>query len=414
MQKVIVIGGGPAGMMAAATAAEHGAQVILLEKKEQVGKKLQITGKGRCNITSTEEDIFMIGYARNGRFLHSAIHEFSNFEVIDFFNSRGLKTKIERGKRVFPASDNADDVVKILYDNMKKTGVQIYPNISVEKIIPGENNLIMVEAGRDEFTCNAVIIATGGLSYPGTGSTGDGYRWAKDLGHTIVETHPGLIPLLAQENFIKDLQGLSLKNVQATAYDVKGKKLADDFGEMLFTHYGVSGPIILTISRKLVDYWGIHEGNVILSIDFKPSLDEEKLENRIQRDFEKYSRKLFRNALDDLLPQKLIPVIVKLSSISEDKPVHQITREERKRLLRLLKNFTLTITGTRSIKEAIVTVGGVDVKEVEPKTMQSKIIKGVFFAGEVLDIDGFSGGYNLQAAFSTGYVAGKYAAKINA
>ncbi len=412
MKKIIVIGGGPAGMMAAATAAEQGAEVILLEKKEQVGKKLKITGKGRCNITSAEEENFIGGYAKNGRFLYSALNEFSNGDVIRFFNSRGLKTRIERGKRVFPETDNADDVVKILYDNMKRAGVKVYPHIAVQKIKVMENKLIKVEAEKDEFLGDAVIVATGGMSYPGTGSTGDGYKWAKELGHTIIEPRPGLVPLVVQESFIKDLQGLSLKNVQVTAFQADGKKIAGDFGEMLFTHFGVSGPIILSLSRKIGDYLSANKGNATLIIDFKPGLDEEKLENRLQRDFEKYSRKQFKNALDDLLPQKLIPVITALSGIEREKLVHQITREERKRLLGLLKRFSLTITATRTIKEAIVTTGGVNVKEVDPKTMQSKLVRGVFWAGEVLDIDGYTGGYNLQAAFSTGFVAGKYAGKI--
>lgn len=413
MKKVIVVGGGPAGMIAAATAAENGADVILLEKKEQVGRKLKITGKGRCNITSAEEDNFIAGYAKNGRFLYSALNEFSNFDVIRFFNSRGLKTRVERGKRVFPETDNADDVVKILYDNMKKAGVKVYTNIPVQKVNP-VNTGFSVFSDKDEFFADAVIIATGGMSYPGTGSTGDGYKWAESLGHTIVELRPGLVPLVAEEQWVRELQGLSLRNVKATAYQADGKKIADDFGEMLFTHFGVSGPIILSLSRKIGDYLAKKQDFVNLQIDYKPALSEEQLEKRIQRDFEKYSRKMFKNALNDLLPQKLIPVMVALSEINPDKPVNQITKEERKKLLSLLKRFPLTIIGTRSIKEAIITTGGVNVKEVDPKTMQSKLIKGLFFAGEILDIDGYTGGYNLQVAFSTGYVAGKYAAKINA
>lgn len=414
MKKVIVIGGGPAGMMAAATAAENGAEVTLLEKKEQVGKKLKITGKGRCNITSAEEENFIAGYAQNGRFLYSALNEFSNFDLIRFFNRRGLKTKVERGKRVFPESDNAEDVVKILFENMKRAGVKICTNVAVQRIKPLDNKTFAVIADGDEFLADAVIIATGGMSYPGTGSTGDGYKWAEELGHTIVELRPGLVPLVAQEGWVKELQGLSLKNVKAVAYQADGKKIAEDFGEMLFTHFGVSGPIILTLSRKIADYLSKKQGHVNLEIDFKPALNEEQLEKRILRDFEKYSRKIFKNALDDLLPQKLIPVVVTLSEINPDKPVHQITKEERRNILSLLKRFSVTITGTRSIKEAIVTAGGVNVKEIDPKTMQSKLVKGLFFAGEILDIDGYTGGFNLQAAFSTGFVAGKYAAKINA
>ncbi|HZK43702.1 MAG TPA: NAD(P)/FAD-dependent oxidoreductase [Syntrophomonadaceae bacterium] len=412
MQKIIVVGGGPAGMIAAITAAEHGAEVILLEKKEQVGKKLKITGKGRCNITSADVNNFIAGYAKNGHFLYSALNEFSNFDLIEFFNKRGLMTKVERGKRVFPVTDNADDVVKVLYETMKRLGVAVYPHVAIDKMGVVDKKLVSVSAGNDNFPCDAVIVATGGMSYPGTGSTGDGYKWAKSAGHTLIEPRPALVPLVVQEGWIKELQGLSLKNVQVNVFQDDGKKIGDDFGEMLFTHYGVSGPIILSLSRKIGDYLATRAGNAQLIIDYKPGLTVEQLENRLQRDFEKYSRKQFKNALDDLLPQKLIPVIIKLSGIDAEKPVHQITREERKEVLDLLKKFTLTITATRSFKEAVVTAGGVEVKEIDPKTMQSKLVEGLFFAGEILDIDGYTGGYNLQAAFSTGYVAGKYASKL--
>lgn len=413
MKNVIVIGGGPAGMMAAATAAENGANVILLEKKEAVGKKLKITGKGRCNITSAKEANFISGYIDNGRFLFSALNEFSNNDVINFFNSRGLATRVERGERVFPVTDNADDVVKILYDNMKKARVNILTNMEVKKIGATNNKVETVLTDKDEFLCDAVIIATGGISYPGTGSTGDGYKWAKEFGHTIINLRPGLVPLVAEEDYVKDLQGLSLKNVKATFYQADGKKLAEDFGEMLFTHYGVSGPIILSLSSKVGDYLAIEKGYAKLHIDFKPALSEEKLENRLQRDFAKYARKQFKNSLDDLLPKKLIPVITKLSGIDEEKLVNQITKEERKSLLKLLKEFPLTIISTRSVKEAIVTAGGVNVKEINPKTMESKVIKNLYFAGEILDVAGYTGGFNLQAAFSTGFVAGKYASEIS-
>ncbi|HZJ84568.1 MAG TPA: NAD(P)/FAD-dependent oxidoreductase [Syntrophomonadaceae bacterium] len=412
MKKVIVIGAGPAGMMAAATAAENGAQVILLEKKAQVGKKLEITGKGRCNITSALENNFTGAYPRNGKFLFSALNEFSNFELINFFNSRGLMTKVERGKRVFPVTDNAKDVVKVLYENLVQAGVTLHTNAAVQKILVKSNKITGLATDEMEYSCDAVIVATGGMSYPGTGSTGDGYIWAKDLGHTIVELRPSLVPLVTQEKWVRDLKGLSLKNVQVTLFQVDGKKMGEEFGEMLFTHFGVSGPIILSLSSNVSDYFAQYKKEAKLFIDLKPALDEDMLENRLQRDFAKFSRKQFKNSLDQLLPKKLIPLMISLSEIDGDKQVHQITRAERKRLLGLLKQFPLTITGTRPIKEAVVTAGGVDVKEVDPKTMESKIISSLFFAGEVLDVDGYTGGFNLQAAFSTGFVAGKYASGL--
>ncbi len=412
MKKVIVIGAGPAGMMAAATAAENGAQVILLEKKAQVGKKLEITGKGRCNITSALENNFTGAYPRNGKFLFSALNEFSNFELINFFNSRGLMTKVERGKRVFPVTDNAKDVVKVLYENLVQAGVTLHTNAAVQKILVKSNKITGLATDEMEYSCDAVIVATGGMSYPGTGSTGDGYIWAKDLGHTIVELRPSLVPLVTQEKWVRDLKGLSLKNVQVTLFQVDGKKMGEEFGEMLFTHFGVSGPIILSLSSNVSDYFAQYKKEAKLFIDLKPALDEDMLENRLQRDFAKFSRKQFKNSLDQLLPKKLIPLMISLSGIDGEKQVHQITRAERKRLLGLLKQFPLTITGTRPIKEAVVTAGGVDVKEVDPKTMESKIISSLFFAGEVLDVDGYTGGFNLQAAFSTGFVAGKYASGL--
>ncbi len=374
MKNVIVIGGGPAGMLAAATAANYGARVILLEKQERVGRKLKITGKGRCNITSAREQDFIEGYMDNGAFLYGALSEFSNWDVIDFFNSRGLATRVERGLRVFPISDNAEDVVEVLHSYMLKAGVRVLTNLEVRDIRVTDNKVTSVLTDKDEFLCEAVIVATGGLSYPATGSTGDGYRWARHLGHSIVDLRPGLVPLVVREDFVRDLQGLSLKNVKATFVTTRGKGIAEDFGEMLFTHYGVSGPIILSMSSKVGEYLASNDSEVKLLIDLKPALSEEKLDSRLKRDFESLARRQFKNALEGLLPRKLIPVFISLSGIDEDKSVSEITREERKCLLNLFKFFPLTITGTRSIKEAIVTAGGINVKEVNPKTMESKLI----------------------------------------
>lgn len=410
MKRIIVIGAGPAGLMAAGKAAEAGAMVSVLEKKEKVGSKLGITGKGRCNITAdVDRDSLIKGIPGNGRFLYSALHAFSNDDLIKFFNNRGLKTKVERGNRVFPESDNAQDVVDLLYEYARQAGVNIQTSETVRGIKADHGQIGGVETSRGFIAADAVIIATGGMSYPGTGSTGDGYRWAQNLGHTIVEPRPGLVPLVVAESWIKELQGLSLKNVAATAYTAEGKKINSDFGELLFTHFGLSGPIILSMSRDIGEYMHCKRQVVKMELDLKPALSEEKLDERLLRDLDKYSRKLFKNALNDLLPQKLIPVFIDLTRIDPDKPCHQINRTERLAMIKLLKSFTLTVNATRPIAEAIVTAGGVSVKEVNPQTMESKLVPGLFFAGEVLDVDGYTGGYNLQAAFSTGYVAGKNA-----
>ena len=410
MKEIVVIGGGAAGLMAAGMAAQQGARVKLLEKKDRVGSKLRITGKGRCNITAdVDMDTLIKGIPGNGRFLYSPFHEFSNNDLIKFFNKHGLKTKVERGNRVFPESDKAQDVVDLLVDYARKSGVEIQTSITVLGIRINDGQITGVETRSGNMRADAVIIATGGMSYPGTGSTGDGYSWARAIGHNIVELRPGLVPLVVEESWIKDLQGLSLKNVTAAAYTAEGKKINGDFGELLFTHFGLSGPIILSMSRDIGDYMYRRKQAVKIKLDLKPALNEEKLDERLLRDFDKYSRKQFKNALNDLLPQKLISVFINLSGVDPDKPCHQISRTERLEIVRLLKNFTLTIIGTRPITEAIVTAGGVNIKEVNPKTMESKLVKGLYFAGEVLDVDGYTGGYNLQAAFSTGYVAGKYA-----
>lgn len=404
-KKIVVIGAGPAGIMAAGKAAENGNQVILVEKNNRIGRKILISGKGRCNITNnTDIEGLIENTPGNGCFLYSAFYTFSNTDLIDFFNKYGLKTKVERGGRVFPVSDNAKDVVDTLNAFLKKKRVDLWLNSPVEKILTEDKKVtgIMLKSGKI-ISCDMVVLATGGASYPGTGSTGDGYKMAKELGHTIVPLKPSLVPLITKEEWVKDLQGLSLKNVSITLVDNKGKKIYSDFGEMLFTHFGVSGPIILSASRHILyyDYKGVK-----LIIDLKPALAEEKLDERIQRDFLKFSRKQFKNSLDELLPQKLIPVIVRLSKIDSAKTVNQITKEERRFLVKLLKNLTLTINGARPIEEAIVTSGGVSVDEINPSTMESKLIKGLFFAGEVIDLDAYTGGFNLTIAFSTGYLAG--------
>jgi hypothetical protein len=351
------------------------------------------------------------GIPGNGRFLYSALHEFSNVDLIRFFNERGLETKVERGNRVFPVSDRAQDVVDVLHDFAAQAGAEILTSVTVRDVVADNGRISGVDSRRGLMKADAVIIATGGLSYPGTGSTGDGYRLAQACGHTLVEPRPGLVPLVAEESWVKELQGLSLKNVAATAFTATGKKINDDFGELLFTHFGLSGPIILSMSRDIGEYIYRQQQKVILKIDLKPALSAEKLDERLLRDLDKYSRKLFKNSLHDLLPQKMIPVFIALSGIDADKPCHQISRAERHDLVNLCKHFTVTVTGTRPIAEAIVTAGGVSIKEVNPKTMESKLVKGLYFAGEVLDIDGYTGGYNLQTAFSTGYVAGRSAAR---
>lgn len=412
MKKVIVIGAGPAGMMAAGMAAAAGARVTLTEKKPRVGSKLRITGKGRCNITAAvDQDSLIKGIPGNGKFLYSALHEFSNIDLIRFFNERGLETKVERGNRVFPSSDQAQDVVDVLYNFVEQAGAEIKTSLTINSLVVEGGRITGVDSSHGFLAADAVIIATGGLSYPGTGSTGDGYRLAQECGHTLVEPRPGLVPLVTEESWVKDLQGLSLKNVAATAFTAAGKKINQDFGELLFTHFGVSGPIILSMSRDIGVYIYRQGQKVILKIDLKPALNEEKLDERLLRDLDKYSRKQFKNSMHDLLPQKMIPVFIALSGIDPDKPCHQISRGERHELIKLFKNFTLTVTGTRPIAEAIVTAGGINVKEVDPRTMESKRVKGLYFAGEVLDVDGYTGGYNLQAAFSTGYAAGQNAAR---
>ncbi len=404
-KKVIVIGGGPAGIMAAGIAASRGNNVILLEKNDRLGKKILISGKGRCNITNdTDVEGLIENTPGNGNFLYSAFYTFSNQDLIDFFKELGLETKVERGGRIFPTSDSAKDVVSALMKFLKQNNVTIRTNSPVKGITCNDEQVTGVElADGSVLEGDSVILAVGGMSYPGTGSTGDGYEMAKKLGHTVTPLKPSLVPLVCGEEWIKELQGLSLKNISVSFKNRKGKEVYSDFGEMLFTHFGVSGPIILSASRHLLSY---DFKDITLSIDLKPALSEEKLDERVQRDFDKYSRKQYKNSLDELLPQKLIPVIIKLSQIEQFKPVNQITREERKRLVTLLKQLEVTITGARSIKEAIVTAGGIKISEINPSTMESKKVKGLHFAGEIIDVDAYTGGFNLTIAFSTGYLAG--------
>lgn len=410
MKHVIVIGGGAAGLMAAIQAAEQGAKVTILEKMKRVGKKMLITGKGRCNITNSADIPTLIkNMTGNGQFLYSAINNYSNTDVVAFFNDFGLPTKVERGGRIFPESDKAADVVGTMLRALHRLNVEIITEQAAAKINVENKKSIGVTSTTGVFyKADAVILATGGASYPGTGSNGDGYAIAEQLGHSIVPIKPSLVPLEVEEDWIKDVQGLSLRNVCATVYS-EDNKIGEEFGEMLFTHFGVSGPIILSLSKIVAEYLSKNKG-VELSINLKPALSVEVLDKRIQRDFEKFSRKQIKNSLNELLPAKLIDVVIDLAYIDPDKLINQITKEERARLLEVITGLKLTIRKTRPVAEAIVTAGGIQVKEINPKTMESKLIKNLYFAGEVIDIDGYTGGFNLQAAFSTGYVAGQYAA----
>ena len=404
---VIVIGAGAAGMMAAIIAAENGASVTILEKMPRVGKKLLITGKGRCNITNIADIKELIKNMHgNGSFLYSSFHNFSNNDLIDFFENLGVKTKVERGGRVFTESDKAIDVVDALLRKMDSLEIRILKDVAVKNIIKEDNKVTAVVDKKGlVYQADKIIVATGGASYPATGSSGDGYVIAEKLGHTITPIKPSLVPLETEEDWVKIAQGLSLKNVKASII-VDDKKVTEDFGEMLFTHYGVSGPIILSLSKIVAE--NLTENKIVeLSINLKPALSFEKLHNRVQRDFEKFSKKQIKNALNELLPSKLIDIIIDLSYINPDKMINQITKEERLRLVEQIMDLRLTITKTRPVAEAIVTAGGVSIKEINPKTMESKIIEGLYFAGEIVDVDGYTGGYNLQAAFSMGYIAGK-------
>ncbi len=400
-----VIGGGPAGMMAGGHAGELGSQVVLLEKNSRLGLKLLITGKGRCNITNAEDDLKKLiqVYGSNGNFLHSAFNKFNNIDTIDFFESHGLPTKVERGNRVFPVSDHSADVLGILKKYLNKNKVEIRLNSPVKKIMLNKNKIekIILE-NNEEIVADNYLISTGGKSYPTTGSTGDAYKWLEKMGHTIVSPQPALTPILTKEKLVKKLEGLSLKNVEISLWNTK--KLASYFGEALFTGNGLSGPIVLNLSKNILKY---KQNGLKIKIDFKPALDYPTLDKRIQKDFEEQKNKQFKNSLDKLLPKKLIPVIIGLSGIKENKKINEITKEERKKLIKLLKEFELTFLELEGWNKAIITTGGVSTKEIDPKTCKSKIINNLYLAGEILDIDGPTGGYNLQIAWSTGYLVGE-------
>lgn len=424
MSRVLVVGGGAAGMMAALTAAGNGHEVHVYEKNEKLGKKLFITGKGRCNLTNAcDMDTLFASVVSNPKFLYSAFYGFTNEQAIEFFESLGLRTKTERGNRVFPLSDHSSDVIRVLEKEMEKRNVRVHLHSEVKEVLTdgGAFSGLLFQNGKKE-TGDACIIATGGLSYPSTGSTGDGYRFAESTGHKVTELAPSLVPMEVKEWYAKELQGLSLRNVTAAVYDGK-KKLYEEFGEMLFTHYGVSGPVILSASSVVGKKLGPGKGlgdtpeekqasrkpatkELTLKIDLKPALTAEQLDQRVLRDFEEQKNKQFKNAVDKLFPVKLKPVMIKLGSIPPEKKVHEISKEERRRFVELIKNFRMTLTGLRGFSEAIITRGGVSVKDVDPGTMESRHVKHLYFAGEVLDLDALTGGFNLQIAWSTGYAAG--------
>ena len=410
MTKVAIIGGGAAGLLAGIAAAQNGAQVTIFEKMRLPGKKIMITGKGRCNITNAcEIPEFIKNIPGNGRFLNSALHRFTNDDIVLLLESHGLQTKVERGGRIFPVSDKAKDVVDTLVKIFTEAGGKLQLDTKVIEILAKDGQVTGVKTISGVYPADAVILAAGGASYPGTGSDGGGAKLAAKLGHKIVPLRPSLVPLESDYPYVDDLQGLSLRNVQGTL-TADGEKIGSEFGEMLFTHFGVSGPIILALSNLAAK--ALEEGKEVeLHIDLKPALSEEKLDARIQRDFTQYSKKQLANGMKDLLPQRLIPVVCDMAYLDEEKFINQISREERHRLLAALKNFCVPITSTRPLAEAIVTAGGVSVKEINPKTMESKLIRGLHFAGEVMDVDGYTGGYNLQAAFSSGHAAGMAAAE---
>mgnify|MGYP004550351613 FL=1 len=409
MKKVIVIGGGAAGMMAACMAAVEGAHVTLLEKNEKTGKKIYITGKGRCNLTNAcQREEFLENVITNPKFLYSAFAQLDNQAVMNFFEKAGCRLKTERGDRVFPVSDHSSDVIAALNGELKKNRVQVMLHTEVSELLLEEGSIkgVLLSDGK-KLHADAVIIATGGRSYESTGSTGDGYRFAKQAGHTIKDLRPSLVPFVVKEEWCKKLQGLSLKNVAVTLKKEK-KKIYEGFGEMLFTHFGVSGPLILSASSFYTAKYNGQEA--LLTIDLKPAMDREQLDKRILRDFEENAGKQFKNALDKLLPAKLIPVMVELSGIDPHKKTNEVTKKERSRLLELFKELKLTVNGCRGYGEAIITGGGVNVKEIDPKTMGSRLVNGLYFAGEVMDVDALTGGFNLQIAWSTGALAGKSAA----
>ena len=407
--KVLIVGGGAAGMMAAVRAGELFSDVTIIEKNEKLGKKIYITGKGRCNVTNNADiEVIFKNINRNPKFMYSALYGFDNSRVYSFFEENGCPLKVERGERVFPISDHASDIIKTLTKALKDRHVKIILNTAVKELIleDGAVKGVILDDGSSLYA-DKVIVTTGGVSYPTTGSTGDGYKFAESAGHTVTPVRPGLVPLVTGETWVPRLQGLSLKNVELKLFS-EDKCVYKEQGEMLFTHFGISGPLVLS-SSAYYDKESRKNKNITVSLDLKPALDEEALDKRILRDFEKFSNKQFKNSLDELLPAKLIPVIVDLSGIDPYKAVNVVSREERKNLVHLLKNLEMTVIGTGNFNEAIITIGGVNVKEINASTMESKLVKNLFFAGEVLDIDAMTGGFNLQIAWSTGYLAGECA-----
>jgi len=406
MKRVVVIGGGAAGLMAAVIAGREGTKVTLLEKMNYVGKKMGITGKGRCNITNAcDMSEFIKNTPGNGKFLYGAYERFTNEDLLQLLHDAGLETKVERGGRVFPASDSALDVRNIFMKLMKHYGVDVHLEEPVKKLLVDDSVVTGVVTDKETYHADAVVIATGGKSYPATGSTGDGYILAAQVGHKITDIRPSLVPIVTEESWVKDLMGLSLRNVELSVV-AKNKVQANMFGEMMFTHFGITGPIVLSLSHtvgKLMRKKNI--GTIGLDINLKPALSPETLDKRLQKDFDLYSKKQLINGMKDLLPSRLIPLIIELAGIDPQKPINQISKEERQQIGYMLQHMPLTVKGLRPVEEAIVTAGGISLKEFNPKTMESKLVKGLYGAGEVLDIDAFTGGYNLQAAFSTGYVA---------
>ena len=408
-RRVAVIGGGAAGLMAAAVAARAGAEVTLFERNDRVGKKLRITGKGRCNVTNDcDMNEFLTNVPTNPRFLYTALSRFSTQDTKAFFEAEGVSLKTERGKRVFPQSDRAGDIVAALERACRSAGVH-FVHKRVRSLLAQDGRITGVVTGEGSLAVDAVILCTGGRSYPTTGSDGDGYRFATELGHTVTTLYPSLVPLVADGKLCASLQGLSLKNVSLTVVNTaNGKSVYEDFGEMMFTHFGLTGPLVLSASAHLSD---IASGKYEARIDLKPALDEKTLDARIRSDFEKYKNRDFLNALSDLLPQKLISPFIRLCEIDERKKVHSVTREERERMVKTMKGVRIGLKGFRPIDEAIITRGGISVKEIDPKTMQSKLVKDLYFAGEIIDVDAYTGGFNLQIAFSTAVVAGSSAAE---
>jgi len=406
MSKVLIVGGGAAGMAAAIAAAGSGHEVHIYEKNEKLGKKVYITGKGRCNVTNAcDMEELMRNVVTNPRFLYSSFYGFTNQDIMDLLERNGCPLKVERGNRVFPVSDKSSDVISALSRQLRDLGAEVHLHEEVKEILveDGACRGIQLARNRAKVYADAVIVATGGMSYQATGSTGDGYRFAEHCGHTVTELYPALVPFNVKEDVVREMQGLSLRNIEAVIYDGK-KELYREFGEMLFTHFGVSGPVLLSASSYVAKL--VKKKSLTLSVDLKPALSKEQLDVRILRDFEEFSNKQFKNALGHLFPSKLIPVMIERSGISPEKKVNEITKQERAQLVEATKNFTVTLTGLRDYKEAIITQGGVAVKEINPSTMESKKVKGLYFAGEVLDLDAVTGGFNLQIAWSTGWAAG--------